>query len=200
MELYQKLENTIDWNKPIELQLEALSQYDAISNEEILELAKTCHKCTEAGILLEYLGFERLRPYFPLFLEFLQDMNWPSAAGASRMLLKAGKEIIPEIRRVFNEAQNDQTWHYWILIEIVREFEKDLILELKTDLIELVRRADNEGASIQALFILKKNQIFTQDEVEIQYQYLLSKFEGDEYLTNDLKEEIKPEINETDEQ
>ncbi len=107
MKLYQKLENTIDWNKSVELQLEALSQYDNITEEEIQELAGTCHKWTEAGILLEYLGFEKLRPYLPVFLQFLQDMNWPASGGASRMLLKAGKVIIPEIRRVFNEVQND---------------------------------------------------------------------------------------------
>lgn len=194
MKIYQKLENTIDWNKPVAFQLEALSQYDNISKEEIQEMADTCFKSTEAGILLEYLGFEKLRPFLPLFLEFLQDMNWPAAAGASRMLFKAGKEIIPEIRRVFQEVQNDPTWHYWILVGIIQKFEKDLILEMKTDLMDLIKRADGEGASVTALYILKKQEILTNDEIEVQYQYLLEKYRDNEYATNDLNHEIKPDV------
>lgn len=193
MKLYQKLANTIDWNKTVEEQLESLSQFDDISDEEIEELAQTCHKSTEAGILLEYIGHERLKPYLHLFLEFLQDMNWPAAPGASKMLLKAGHEIIPEIKRVFREVQNDQIWHYWILLGIVQDFEKDLILELKTDLLELINRADKEGVSIQALRILKEHQLLSKEEIEKYFNYLLDKYKGDECWTKDLNEEIKPD-------
>jgi hypothetical protein len=192
MNLYQRLETRLDWNKSIELQLDRLAEFDSITDDEILELARTCHKSTEAGILLEYLGFERLNPYSNLFLEFLQDMNWPAAGGASRMLLKAGAKIIPEIQRVFREINNDSVWHYWILLGIIQNFEIELILELKTDLIDLVKRADNGGASIQALRILKENRIISEKEVEKHYRYLLDNYRGDEYWTNDLKEEIKP--------
>ncbi|CAD5298996.1 MULTISPECIES: DUF5071 domain-containing protein [unclassified Imperialibacter] len=197
MKLYQKLKNRIDWNEPVELQLERLAEFDHITNEEIEELAQTCHKSTEAGILLEYLGHERLMPYLHLFLEFLQDMNWPAAGGASKMLTKAGKVIIPEIRRVFQEVNNDQIWHYWILLGIVQYFEKELILEMKADLIELILRADKDGASIQALRILKEKQILSSEEVENRYCYLLDKYSGDLYWTNDLNEEIKPVANKT---
>jgi len=88
MKLYQKLENTIDWNKSIEQQLDRLGEFDDITDEEIKELAQTYHKSTEAGILLEYLGFERLKPYLNLLLEFLQDMNWPAAGGTCRSELQ----------------------------------------------------------------------------------------------------------------
>lgn len=195
MKLYRRLENTVDWNKSVEQQLNSLSEFDDITDEEIMELAQTCHKSKEAGILLEYLGYERLKPHLNLFLEFLQDMNWPAARGASRMLLKAGKEIIPEIRRVFDEVKNDQIWHYWILLGIVQYFDKQLISELKDDLIELVNRKDKEGASIQALRILKENQILSEVQVEEQYQNLLDEYRGDDYWTNDLNEEIKPVAN-----
>lgn len=195
MKLYQKLENKINWNKSVEQQLDSLSEFDDITDEEIKELAQTCHKSTEAGILLEYLGYERLKPYLNLFLEFLQDMNWPAAGGASRMLSKAGKDIIPEIRRVFEEVKNDQIWHYWILLGIVQDFDKELIFELKYDLIKLVNRKDKEGASIQALRILKENQILSEEQVEEQYQNLLNEYRGDDYWTNDLNEEIKPVAN-----
>jgi hypothetical protein len=195
MKLYKKLENTIDWNKSFEEQLDRLGEFDDVTDEEIKEIAQTCHKSREAGILLEYLGYERLKPYLNLFLEFLQDMNWPAAGGASRMLSKAGNEIIPEIRRVFEEVQNDKIWHYWILLGIVQDFDKELITELKHDLIELVNRKDKEGASIQALRILKENQIISEEEVEKHYKDLLDEYKGDEYWTNDLIEEIKPVSN-----
>jgi hypothetical protein len=195
MKLYQKLENKIDWNKSVEQQLDSLSEFDDITDKEIKELAQTCHKSTEAGILLEYLGYERLKPYLNLFLEFLQDMNWPAAGGASRMLSKAGKDIIPEIRRVFEEVKHDQIWHYWILLGIVQDFDKQLISELKNDLIKLVNRKDKEGASIQALRILKENQILSEEQVEEQYQNLLNEYRGDDYWINDLNEEIKPVAN-----
>ena len=63
MKLYQKIENTIDWNKSVEQQLDSLGEFDDISEEEIKELAQTCHKSTEAGILLEYLGHEIHKPH-----------------------------------------------------------------------------------------------------------------------------------------
>lgn len=197
MKLYQKLENRIDWNKPVALQLDRLSEFDDITDEEIEELAQTCHKSTEAGILLEYLGHERLGSYVPLFLAFLQDMNWPAAAGASKMLAKAGKKIVPEIKRVFQEVKNDPIWHYWILLGVVQDFEKELILALKLDLTELIARADKEGASIQALRILKEKQALSAVEVEEYYGYLLDKYSGDDDWIKDLKDEIKLLADET---
>ena len=191
MKLYQKLENTIDCSKPVEQQLNRLAEFDSISDDEIKELAQTCHKSTEAGILLEYLGYERLKPHLNLFLEFLQDMNCPAAAGASQMLSKAGKEIIPELKRIFEEVKNDTIWHYWILLGIVQDFDKELISELKDDLIKLINRKDKDGASIQALRILKENQIISEKKVEEHYQNLLNAYKGDEYWTNDLNDELK---------
>jgi len=191
MELYQKLIKIIDCKKTIELQLEALSQFDNISKEEILVLAQTCHKRTEAGLLIEYLGFEKLKPYLPLFLEFLQDVNWPAARGAANMLLKAAEEIIPEIKRVFSEVKDDSMWHYWILQEIVKNFEPELIIELKLDLILLIKRADKDGAATEALLIVKQNNLLPEEDIEILYQYLLNEYNESKALTNELIEEIK---------
>jgi hypothetical protein len=193
MQLYFKLENTIDWNKSIEKQLNNLSKYDNITNEEIQELARTCHKSAEAGILIEYLGFEKLKPYLPLFLKFLQDMNWPAARGAANMLLRSGKEIISELKRVFKEVDDDALWHDWILTGIVQNFNHGLILELREDLITLIRRADTEGASIKALRILKENKLLTAEEVKFHYQFLLERYTGNQYWITELNDEIKPD-------
>jgi hypothetical protein len=196
MEFYQKLENTISWNKSVAEQSDALSQYDNISENDILELLK-CVKYYEAGILIEYLGPEKLKDYLPQILEFLQDMNWPASGGASNMLRKSGRKILPEIRRVFSEVQYDEIWHYWILNNLIENWDQEIIEELKPDLIELIERADKEGASIKALSILKEEKLLTDSEVENYFQYLLKKYEGDDYWTNDLNEEIKPVANKT---
>ena len=193
MLLQQKLRNTLQWNLPVEQQLEALAQFDGIGEEELRELAATCHKVTEAGILIEYLGYERLRPYLPLFLGFLQDINWPAARGASNMLLKAGKTIIPEIKRVFNEVQDDTMWHYWLLECLVENFEKALVLELKPELLDLIRRADDDGVAIQALRILKEKGLLFEEEIQRHYQYLQQQYGNSPIWLENLEEEIYPD-------
>jgi hypothetical protein len=196
MELYQKLKQTIDWSQPVELQLEALSKFDNISEDDILELANTCHKSFEAGILIEYLGYERLKPHLSLFLQFLQDANWPAASGAAKMLVKAGKEIIPDIRKVITKDPCDLQWVYWILLGIISKFEKKLILILKSDLVSIVERGDNEGISTIALGLLKDQKLLNSSEIEIHYQFLLHEYKDNEYETLELIREIKPNQNE----
>ena len=190
MKFIERIENTIRYDKSIDEQLENLSPFNNLSEEEILDL--TTHiKSSEAGILIEYLGFKKLRNHLPSFLEFLQDANWPAAGGAAKMLGKAREIIIPEIKRVFEEVRNDEIWHYWILILIIQGWDAKLVSTIKPELIELVNRADKEGASIQALSILKEKELITEKEVEYHYQYLLKKFEGDKYWIDDLNDEIK---------
>jgi hypothetical protein len=189
MRFADKIKSAIDRNKSIEEQLDKLAQFDNLSDNDINELTKLI-KSTEAGILIDYLGFEKLIKYLPKFLEFLQDMNWPAAGGAAKMLTKSGRLILPEIKRVFNEVANDGTWHYWIILEIIKNWKLDLIKEVKPDLIQLIERADFEGASIQALKILKGKDLLTNEKVRDYYQFLLEIFAGNEYLLQDLKEEI----------
>lgn len=191
MKFIEKIENTIEYGKPIEQQWENLSQFNNIREDEILELT-VHHKSSEVGILIEYLGYEKLKNHLPIFLAFTQDANWPAARGTAKMLVKAREVIIPEIKKVFKEAWNDEIWHYWILILIIRNWDKELVETLKPELIELVIKGDKEGASIQALRILKEKKLISGEEIEEHYQYLLKKFEGDTYWIDDLNEEIKP--------
>ncbi len=194
MNISKKIRNTINSYKSIDEQLDSLAQFDNITDAEIREIGRTCHKSTEAGILIEYLGFEKLKPHLPLFLEFLQDLNWPAARGASKMLNRAGKEIVPEIQNIFTEVKDDAIWHYWILVEIVQNLETKLIGELKASLLKLIERADEESASIYALRILKEKKLISEDEIEIHYQYLLQKYEGNGNLIFELNDEINPSM------
>lgn len=174
----------------MEDQLEALSNYNNISEAEIAMLTRQS-KSSEAGILIEYLGPERLREHLPAFLEFLMDMNWPSAYGASKMLIASEKLILPEIKRIFHQVPDDQVWHYSILVGLVRGLPKDLIEELKMDLVYLVERGDKEGAAIEALAILKEEGLQSKIEIEAKYQFLLKTYEGNDYWIDSLNYDIK---------
>jgi len=189
MKLISRIQETIDWNKTVEEQSDKLAQFNDISENEIRELAQ-CIKSTEAGILIEYLGYKKLKNHLPLFLEFLQDINWPAARGAIKMLLEAGEALIPEIQRVINEVDNDQIWHYWILLGIVQHWQPEMVAKIKPELLELVKRADKEGASIVALRILKDNSLITNSELTSHYQYLLAKFAGEQVWIDELNDEL----------
>ena len=166
MRLIERIENIIEYGKPIDQQLENLSQFDNITENEILEL--TVHiKSSEVGILIEYLGFEKLRNHLPSFLEFLQDANWPASSGVSKMLEKAREIIIPEIKRVFKEVSNDEIWHYWILILLIGSWDKELVKTLKPELIDY----DN-------LFIDIGNIAVNSDSLSLSFPKEYYKIEG----------------------
>ncbi len=193
MKLIERIENTIEWNKPIDEQLENLHQFDNLSEKEILDLS-TYIKSSKAGFLIEYLGFEKLNNYLPNFLEFLQDANWPASNGTAKMLIKAKETIIPEIQRIFKE-ENDSIWHYWILVLIINNWDYYLVSTIKNDLIKLINKIDQEGASIQALRILKEKKLLKSKEFNHYYEYLYNTIKNGKYeikleLLKDL-EEIK---------
>ncbi len=194
MKLIKRIEETIKWDKPINEQLHNLQQFDNLSDKEILDLS-TYIKSSEAGILIEYLGFEKLYNYLPNFIQFLQDANWPAAGGAAKMLVKAKEVIIPEIKRIFKEEKNDAIWHYWILVLIIEEWDSDLVKNLKNELIELIKRADQEGASIESLKILKEKELLTEKEFKNHYNYLYNTIKNGKY---EIKDELLRDLRELD--
>lgn len=190
MTVREKVQDLISSDKTAKEQAKALSQFDHITNDEIIELAKTCYKVSEAGILIEYLGYEKLKNHINLFAELLQDINWPAARGAAKMLVAAGKKVIPEIKSVFKNYENDYMWHYWLLTNVVHHLEAEAVRELKSELTALVRKADSDGTAIQALRILKEKAVLPENEINGLYQYLLEHYKNDEVWLNDLKEEL----------
>lgn len=189
MKLIDRIEHSIRKDKTIDQQLELLSQFDELTENELLELTHY-NKSSEAGILIEYLGYEKLKQHSPQFLAFLADANWPAAGGTANMLNQAKERIIPEIRKVFKNAWSDHIWHYWILVLLIGNWDKVLVQKVKPELIDLINKGDKEGASIQALHLLHENDLITKREAKKYYQFLLNTFEGDKYWTNELKEEI----------
>lgn len=185
MTFCQKIQEIISWEKSIDEQLDVLVEFDEISDAEILELL-ACVKRIEAGILIEYLGFERLKTHLYQVLEMLQDINWPAAKYALKVLQSAGESVIPEIRKAFENASEDSIWHYWILAELVESFDYELVIKLKPELIHLVEKADRDGAAIQALSILKSNNLLTQAQFQSYYDFLFEAYSAEEAFIEEL--------------
>lgn len=185
MNFCQKIQEIISWEKSIDEQLDILAEFDGISDEEVLELLN-CVKRIEAGILIEYLGFERLKSYLYQILEVLQDINWPAAKYALKVLQSAGESVIPEIKKAFENAPADSMWHYWILTELVESFDYELVMKMKPELIHLVEKADRDSAAIQALSILKSNNFLTLAQFQSHYDFLLEAYRAEEAFIQEL--------------
>ena len=169
MNIFEKIESEIEYEigKDKYSQLEKLSQFDNLSDEEIKLIASKGHKSTQIGILMDYLGPEKLHKYFPEFLTFLQDLNWPAAGYASEMFRRAGGKAVNTIKKVFIEEENDDIWKYNILLCIVQHWEIDLIKKLKLELIYIIDNENhfwNEGVSILSLSILIKHNLITKSD------------------------------------
>lgn len=185
MESLTQLLKKVSRNKLPEDQVETLKLFDNLTEEQINELITWGYiKSSEAGIVIRYLGYPKLSNYLAELLEFLQDGNWPAAGDVSRLLTSIGRPLIPYIINVFRN-KNDALWNYWILVYIVKDWDNEIISAIRNELLELVNKADREGASIEALKILKR--ILSGKEFQQQYNYLLAQYEGEKYWLDDLK-------------
>lgn len=190
MNIIDKIESQIDWNKEVDEQLEKLAQFDNLTDEEIKYISEKGQKSSEVGILLKYLDPKKLKNFLPDFLVFLKDMNWPAGNGAANMLLKSGEAILPEIQRVFKE-ENDDIWKHWILLNIIQHWTKESIEKIKSELIFITEnesKHEKEGVAIKALLILRKHDLITKEEYLRHYNNIELEYLTDEW--NDWKEDL----------
>ncbi len=199
MNLKDRIRQNITWELssrsedfiPTSQQEQILSQFNDLTEDEKRELAGFI-KWPEAGIIIQYLGHEKLKNHLPAFLEMLQDINWPCAGNAASMLTKAGRIMFPEISRVFRE-ENDDAWNDWILRNIVDQWDSELIKEFKPELVQLISVGCESAQT--SLVILSEQGLLNKDEINAHYRYILEKFGSEEYspeLLNYFKEEIQP--------
>lgn len=157
------VENSRFIYQPSEQQLKVLKELEPITDEQIKELTNQI-KSWEAGIALRYLGYPRVKNFIPELLEMLQDLNWPAAGYIADLLRTIGKPLVPYIKHIFHNVKNDDIWFHWILSTVINSWSKELVLELKTELIEIFKRCDiAEGTSIDSLIILFKNELIDKN-------------------------------------
>lgn len=185
MQSLDLLLQNVSWDKEPERQLDKLRPFDSLSNKEIEELVSAKYvKSTEAGIVIKYLGFPKLSNHILDLLAFLEDGNWPAAGHVSAFLTSIGQPIIPAIQKVFKK-EYEALWHYWILVMIVGYWDRPTIDLLRDDLLELVQKADKEGASVEALRILKDS--LSETDFQKHYKHLLDRYKGDNYWLDELQ-------------
>ncbi|MGG0887934.1 DUF5071 domain-containing protein [Brevibacillus parabrevis] len=76
---------------------------------------------------------KQLKPIIPDLILWIQDINWPVAPEVTKLLLKCGSEVVPEIKKVL--ASNDTDWQFaclgWIVKHLPRSIQLELIHDLK---------------------------------------------------------------------
>jgi len=104
------------------------------------------------------LGYPAVAEHLPELLVWLQDMNWPGAKIIAEFLFSIGSPLIPHVSEVMNG--NDEDWKYWILIELVSRWDRELVIQLEPELMRMAcRRYDADDLDLLALKILAKNQL-----------------------------------------
>lgn len=193
METLNQLLSKVSWDKTIEEQLDTLHLFDTITGEQIDELTSGKYvKSTEAGIVMQYLGFEKLKHKTDELLEFIQNMNWPAAGYVAHALIPAGEQIVPNIKNVFKNYGDDKIWVHWIIGQIIHQWEDRFIILLKEELLNILEEGDEEGASFEALMCLKR--IVTKAEYYALANELLVKlktYKHMEYEIQEIEEELK---------
>jgi len=114
---------------------------------------------------LKNYTLEELDPILMDLLEWVQDINWPVAIPMSAFLKGIKRPLIPHIKKVF--AGNDFIWIYWILTFVINDWHRDLILELKDDLLVVSRvNSKGEDTEFRALELLIRNKVGEYDEIK----------------------------------
>jgi hypothetical protein len=135
---------------------ELLQFADQFRPKDIKKLVKQWMvKSSELGIVLVYLGPEKLKHCIPELLEYLQDMNWPAAAYVGMVLRKMPSEIlIPQVIRVIERNDHDEIWVRGLCEQIVSDLKNEALLPLKKPLLDFVFDAKHEEDIVEAAKVL----------------------------------------------
>ncbi len=182
----------LDAQIAIQDQLEYLLPFKSLSNAHINALA-TAIKDEEAGMALYYIGATRMGHILPRLLANIQDQNWPAWGWTVMLLVDIGEKLIPEIKKVFETEPNDTIWHKNI-IWVLNHWDRQLVYQLKSELIDTVLKADFDDASISALQLLHEKQLIEENETFKYYNILEDKYANNVDILDDLTE-LKARIN-----
>ena len=106
----------------------------------------------------------------PMLFEWLKDMNWPGATVVARYLPSFGLDLIEPLKHVLQSG--DLVWVHWVLASLSGEFADDFWLPLKDELLAIARTRDEEGAHIEALYIIARLQMEHVDAIRSQLEMM----------------------------
>lgn len=183
----------IDVRKKAYEQLDTLKLFDNLTNKQIDELTSAKYnKSAEAGIVIKYLGYSKLKHRTSELLVFLQDTNWPASDYVIKVLQSADEDIIPIVKSLIKANSNDRVWVYWIIVKLVSSWDTLWIYKIQNELLVIIDAPDGEGASYEALKCIKK-VISEKDYIILANKLLqeLNSFESMVFEIKELKKDLK---------
>lgn len=64
-------------------------------------------------------GYPAVEPILAELLEWMQDINWPTARILQPFLATIGEPLVPHITAIFQT--DDEIWKYWIINSLIME-------------------------------------------------------------------------------
>lgn len=162
IEIEEYLRN-LDFDAPQYLQDYAIIQLSNLEESKFHLLLQPISKSywRNAAIVLKEIGYPRVKSIIPELLQWIQDMNWPGAKEIVDLLITIDDAIVPYVKQVLKSE--DGIWIIWLLSEVISKWNKELIIQIKDDLLELAMTMDNnliiEGVDIQALKLIYESKL-----------------------------------------
>jgi len=149
----------LHWHTPMSIVNKVIEELKDIKYEYMHLLMQPIGKAywDNAALALSRIDHEKLKDFIPDLLMWLHDLNWPGAQTVAGLLKDIGEPTIVHIKQIL--LGNDDTWSYWILSEVVNEWPRELVLQLKDELITRAARNSEEGIGDIAREILEKHHI-----------------------------------------
>jgi hypothetical protein len=187
IELNEYIKN-LNWEEPQYLQDYAISMLINIEDSKLHGLLQPISKShwKNAAIVLKKIGYPRVKSIIPELLQWIQDMNWPGAQEIVDLLVTIDDKIVPHVKQALRSS--DGIWIMWILSEVVSKWDRDLINQIKDNLLELTNTLDTdliiEGVDIQSMKLLYESKAIDKNTIlsvikrkSVLYQELLENLE-----------------------
>jgi hypothetical protein len=131
---------------------ELLNLADQFSPKDIKKLVKQWMvKSDEFGIVLVYLGPEKLNHCIPELMEYLQDMNWPAAGYVAHVLrLMSHELLVPELVRIIKADYQDDVWVYGLCSALIDGMDRRFLEILKYPILNYIKNCSYPEEPIRA--------------------------------------------------
>ena len=109
-------------------------------------------------------GYPAIAHLLPDLVGWLKDINWPGAHKITDFLASLGKPVLPHVSHVLQG--NDRVWQYFVLNFLVDKWPREMVIELTSELMNLIWLADGEEVDIAALRQLTKHHLGDQSTIQ----------------------------------
>jgi Domain of unknown function (DUF5071) len=121
---------------------------------------------TDFERLEKLLKLERseVDPQLGALLHWLEDRNYPIAGPIADYLVSRGEAVVPHVREALKSR--DWWWQYNILLCVVGRWPRELVMEIRPELEQLVPSSQVDEADVVALRILATHNISSPEFLE----------------------------------